>query len=112
MGIGADELEAVTARERAELARRVRHTARAAIEAIRRGGARRVVLAIPVAPDESVAAMRVVADEVVVVETPPWFFAIDEFYEDFAQTSDEEVVSLLKRAAARSERVAEVPARS
>jgi len=129
VGIEPIELEAATARERGELARRVHryrgersavpvdgrvvivvddglatgYTARAAIEAIRRGGARRVILAVPVAPEDSVAAMRGVADEVVVVDTPPRFFAIGDFYEDFAQTSDEEVVSLLERAAARSE---------
>jgi putative phosphoribosyl transferase len=137
VGIEPIELEAVTARERAELARRVRryrgersslpvdgrvvilvddglatgYTARAAIEAIRRGGARRVILAVPVAPADSVAAMRRVADEVVVVDTPPWFLSIGDFYEDFAQTSDEEVVSLLERAADRSERIAVVPGR-
>jgi putative phosphoribosyl transferase len=137
VGVKPDELNAATARERAELARRVRryrgkrapvpvdgrivilvddglatgYTARAAIEAIRRGGARRVILAVPVAPDDGVAAMRDVADEVVVVDTPPWFFSIGEFYQDFAQTSDEEVVSLLDKAAARSGRIAVVPGR-
>ena len=137
MGIEPIELEAATARERVELARRVHryrgersavpvdgrvvividdglatgYTARAAIEAIRRGGARRVILAVPVAPEDSVAAMRGVADEVVVVDTPPRFFAIGDFYEDFAQTSDEEVVSLLERAAARSEGSGVVPGR-
>jgi putative phosphoribosyl transferase len=55
--------------------------------------------------------MRDVADEVVVVDTPPWFFSIGEFYQDFAQTSDEEVVSLLDKAAARSGRIAVVPGR-
>jgi putative phosphoribosyl transferase len=126
LGIQPEELEAVTARERTELARRVRryrgdrapvpvegrivivvddglatgYTARAAIEAIRRGGARRVILAVPVAPQDGVAAMREVADEVVVVATPQWFFSIGEFYMDFAQTSDEDVVSLLDKAAA------------
>jgi putative phosphoribosyl transferase len=137
VGIEPIELEAATARQRVELARRVHHyrgersavpvdgrvvivvddglatgyTARAAIEAIRRGGARRVILAVPVAPEDSVAAMRGVADEVVVVDTPPRFFAIGDFYEDFAQTSDEEVVSLLERAATRSEGSGVVPGR-
>jgi putative phosphoribosyl transferase len=137
VGIEPIELEAATARERVELARRVHryrgersavpvdgrvvivvddglatgYTARAAIEAIRRGGARRVILAIPVAPEDSVAAMRGVADEVMVVDTPPRFFAIGDFYEDFAQTSDEEVVSLLERAAARSEGSGVIPGR-
>lgn len=50
------------------------------------------------------------ADEAsVVVGTPPWILSIGEFYEDFAQTSDEGVVSLLERAAARPERIAVVP---
>ena len=138
VGIEPIELEAATAREREELERRVRryrgerssvpvdgriailvddglatgYTARAAIEAIRRRGARRVILAVPVAPEEGVVAMRGVADDVVVVDTPPWFFSIGEFYEDFAQTSDEEVVALLDRAAARSERAVKTSSRS
>ena len=74
-------------------------------------GARRVIPAVPVAPEDIVAAMHGVADEVVVVGTPPWILSIGEFYEDFAQTSDEEVVSLLERAAARPERIAVVPGR-
>lgn len=123
LGIQPNELERVTVREEAELARRIRryrsdraavalagrvvilvddglatgYTARAAIEAMRRGGARRVILAVPVAPADSVAEMRDVADEVVAVDSPPLFFAIGDFYEDFGQTSDAEVVALLER---------------
>lgn len=130
VGIGRDQLDAETAREEAELARRVGryrgdrapisvanrvvivvddglatgYTARAAIEALRRRGARRVILAVPVAPEDSIAAMRDVADEVVVVDVPSWFLSIGEFYEDFRQTSDAEVVGLLQRAADQSER--------
>ena len=76
------------------------YTARAAIEAVRRAGARRIILAVPVAPEDSVVAMRDVADEVVVVDSVSSLVAIGDFYEDFAQTSDEEVVGLLERAAA------------
>jgi predicted phosphoribosyltransferase len=71
-----------------------------------------VVLAIPVAPEDSVAPMRAEADEVIVLETPPWFLAIGEAYEDFGQTSDEEVVALLEQAAAAgSGLAAELPGR-
>lgn len=48
----------------------------------------------------SLDSMRSFADEVVIVDTPPWVFAIGEFYQDFAQTSDEEVVPLLEEGAA------------
>ena len=59
----------------------------------------RVVLAVPVAPPESVAMLRRDADEVVCLETPArGFFAIGQFYEDFTPTSDGEVVALLERA--------------
>jgi predicted phosphoribosyltransferase len=70
-------------------------TARAAIEALRRRGARKVVLAVPVAPPAIVEALRLVADEVIAVETPSGFFAIGEYYEDFSETSDDEIASLL-----------------
>ncbi len=70
-------------------------TARAAIGVLRGRGARRVVLAVPVAPPGSVRALRAIADEVVAVETPVRFVAIGQFYADFGQTSDEEVVRLL-----------------
>ena len=74
-------------------------TARAALEVARAHGARRVVLAVPVAPRESVAEMAAIADEVVALETPTPFYAVGEWYADFSQTPDDEVVSLLQAAA-------------
>jgi len=126
-GLRREELEPAVARERAELDRRVRayrgerlptpvdgrvvilvddglatgYTARAAIELIRRRGASRVVLAVPVAPEDNVETMRGVADEVVVLETPRWFLSIGEHYVDFTQTSDDEVEALLERSSTR-----------
>lgn len=120
-GVSGDELEAAIARERVELQRRVRayrgersplrldgrvvilvddglatgYTARAAIEQIKRRGASRVVLAVPVAPDDIVARMGRVADELVVLQTPTWFLSIVEQYEDFRQITDDEVVACL-----------------
>jgi putative phosphoribosyl transferase len=74
-------------------------TARAALEVVRAHGARRVVLAVPVAPRESVAEMATIADEVVALETPSPFYAVGEWYADFSQTPDDAVVSLLQPAA-------------
>jgi uncharacterized protein (TIGR00369 family) len=75
-------------------------TARAACQVARALGAARVLLAAPVAPPSADRAMRGDADEVICLETPEHFMAIGEWYEDFAQTSDEEVVSLLRAARA------------
>jgi uncharacterized protein (TIGR00369 family) len=76
-------------------------TARAACQVARALGAARVVLAVPVAPPSADVALRGDADEVICLETPDRFLAIGEWYEDFAQTSDEEVVALLREARAR-----------
>lgn len=73
-------------------------TARAACQVAHAQGAARVVLAVPVAPLDSLAALSHDADEVVCLESPEYFFAIGQFYDDFRQTSDDEVVALLRRA--------------
>jgi predicted phosphoribosyltransferase/dienelactone hydrolase len=73
-------------------------TARAACQVARAHGASRVVLAVPVAPQASIDVLASVADEVVCAEAPEPFLAIGQWYQDFAQTGDEEVVDLLKRA--------------
>ena len=70
-------------------------TARAGIAVVRRRGAAQVVVAVPVAPAETVAQLRELADEVVCLETPADFVAIGGFYADFTQVSDAEVVALL-----------------
>ncbi|HUY48065.1 MAG TPA: phosphoribosyltransferase family protein [Streptosporangiaceae bacterium] len=74
-------------------------TARAACQVVRAHGAARVVLAVPVAPRATVNALADAADEVVCLEVPEPFFAIGQWYRDFSQTADEEVVDLLRRAA-------------
>ena len=76
-------------------------TARAACAVARAHGARRVVLATPVAPPAAVEELRACADEVVVLETPERFIAIGQWYDDFTQTPDGEVTDLLERAADR-----------
>jgi len=73
-------------------------TARAACQVARAHGAARVVLAVPVAPPASIGALASVADDVVCVEAPEPFLAIGQWYQDFAQTGDEEVVDLLRQS--------------
>ncbi|MFJ3790051.1 phosphoribosyltransferase family protein [Kitasatospora sp. NPDC090091] len=127
-GVTDEQLAHVEKLERAELERRARRyrgdrapadlrgstvvvvddgiatgsTARAACRIVRARGAARVVLAVPVAPHDWVDRLADVADELICVGTPSPFFAIGEFYGDFSQTTDEEVLRLL--AEARGER--------
>lgn len=123
--VGEGAIQAVEVDERRELERRIREyrrgrereriegrtaivvddgiatgaTARAACEIVRGLGAKRVVMAVPVAPPSAVDALRGTADEVVCVESPPHFYAIGQWYDDFTQTSDQEVTRLLDDAA-------------
>jgi putative phosphoribosyl transferase len=62
----------------------------------------RVILAVPVAPRSSLGLQAEVADELVCLATPEPFYAVGQFYRDFSQTSDVEVVELLERAATRT----------
>jgi len=122
--VSEDDIAVVEQRERAELDRRARRfrgdrprtplagrtaivvddgiatgsTARAASRVARAQGARRVVLAVPVAAPSAVEGLRQDADEVVCLEEPQWFFAIGQWYANFTQTRDDEVVELLERA--------------
>ncbi|MFJ9407968.1 phosphoribosyltransferase family protein [Streptomyces sp. NPDC101393] len=75
-------------------------TAAAACEVVRALGAARVVLAVPVAPPSAAERLRGVADDVVCLSTPLAFSAVGEWYRDFSQTPDADVVALLARAAA------------
>jgi len=73
-------------------------TARAACMVARARGAAYVVVAVPVASPEAARGLREVADEVICPYVPSSFYAVGQFYEDFTQTSDDEVVTLLKQA--------------
>ena len=70
-------------------------TVRAALKALRRRGPRRLVLAVPVAPAETVRDLAGEVDEIVCLDTPEPFFAISLSYRDFTQVSDDEVIALL-----------------
>jgi predicted phosphoribosyltransferase len=124
MGVTPEAVEAVTARELAELQRRERayrggrppldlagrsailvddgvatgSTMLAAIEVARRLGPRTLVLAIPVAPPDTAAALEARVDDFVCLSTPLRFRAVGQWYDAFDQTSDEEVQDLLATA--------------
>ena len=70
-------------------------TMHVAVLAARAAGAERVVVASPVGASESVATLRAIADDVVVLATPEPFFAVGEFYVRFDQVDDDEVAALL-----------------
>ena len=72
----------------------------AAITAIRRLKAARVVVAVPVAPASGCSAVRMEADEVISVAEPDLFLAVSQWYQDFSPISDDDVRSLLDRSAA------------
>jgi putative phosphoribosyl transferase len=70
----------------------------AAVRGVRMRGPRAVVVAVPVASQEAVEALRREASDVVCVATPEPFRAVGLWYRDFSQTSDDEVRRLLNRA--------------
>lgn len=77
-------------------------TARAALIGVRRRGAARTILAVPVAPADTVDSLRAEADAVVCLAEPEPFFGIGQFYADFHQVPDREVVTALASAAGSS----------
>jgi putative phosphoribosyl transferase len=77
---------------------------RAACQVVRTLGAARIIVAVPVASRMAVSDLRGECDELVCLEVPDPFFAVGEWYRDFSQTDDDEVVDLLRRVAVDQER--------
>lgn len=73
-------------------------TVRAALKALARRAAKRLVLAVPVAPAAEIHSLRALVDDVVCLATPDVFYGIGEFYRDFHQLTDREVIRLLQEA--------------
>lgn len=119
--VSADEVQEVIKAERLELQRRIKlyrnrelktvrgHTvivvddglatgvtATAAIKYLRKKGPLKIVFAVPVGPQMVGSYLKELCDEVIILERPPFFSGIGLAYEDFSQTSDEEVMRLLK----------------
>jgi putative phosphoribosyl transferase len=73
-------------------------TVRAALKALRRGNPKRLILAVPVAPPDTVASLSAEVDDLVCLDSPTYFRAISPFYTRFNQVSDDEVIKLLAAA--------------
>ena len=74
------------------------NTMQAAILAARAGHAAHVTVAVPVLSDSAFVKIRNITDELVYLQMPQQFYAVGQWYEDFRQTSDEEVIALLSEA--------------
>lgn len=72
-------------------------TTRAALRAVRQRGPKALVLAVPVAPNDTIESLRREVDELVCLEAHDLFGAIGMYYADFTQVSDSEVIDLLAR---------------
>jgi len=79
-------------------------TAEAAVLSVRQQSARRIIVAVPVASTHAVERLCRVADDVLALVMDPDFAAVGQYYDEFSQTSDEEVIALL-RDVARNESV-------
>lgn len=77
-------------------------TMKAALASVKNKGAKTVTIAVPVAPPSTIKELKNGADRVVSLYTPEFFQAIGQFYSDFNQTTDEEVIQLLKQSKRKS----------
>ncbi len=129
LGVSQRYLEAETQRQRAEIERRLSlyrqgrlavalagasaivvddgiatgATVLAALRGVRAQGPARLVLAVPVAPPDTLERLRAETDEIVCLATPEPFYAVGQFYRHFEQTSDEEVFEIMERSRPASE---------
>jgi putative phosphoribosyl transferase len=76
-------------------------TMRAAAAALRQQGAAKIIVAVPVGAPSTCHEIRSIADEVVCLQTPGSFMGVGQYYEDFSQTTDEEVRELLAAASSK-----------
>lgn len=72
-------------------------TMKAAIQSVKEENAKKIIVAIPVAPPRAIQELKGYADEVICLFAPDYFMAIGQFYRDFRQTEDDEVISLLEK---------------
>jgi putative phosphoribosyl transferase len=132
MQISEEEIETETRKEQAELSRREElyragrppldvskrtvilvddgiatgSTIKAAIAALKKQGAGRVIVGVPVAPLSTIEELKNEVDEVICVSTPDFFIAISVWYDNFPQVTDDEVREFLRKAELKTEAVA------
>jgi putative phosphoribosyl transferase len=123
LGVSSSDLSRIIQKERTEAQRRLKHyrgnrpplmlegktaivvddgiatgaTMKAAIRSIKNKGAERLLVAAPVASPETVEILRPEVDEIVILDAPQEFAAVGMFYDEFEQTTDEEVIQCLER---------------
>jgi putative phosphoribosyl transferase len=73
-------------------------TMRAAIASVKKMKAKKIIVAVPITPPEAVELIKKEADEIIYLEAPLLFGAVGAFYKEFGQTTDEEVIELLKKS--------------
>jgi len=71
-------------------------TIKAALATVRNFQPKEIIIAVPVIAQDTLMEMKQKAEKVVFLETPAMFFSVDQFYQDFRQYSDEEIVTMLK----------------
>lgn len=124
LGLQLDDLQNLISKEKKEAARRMKlyradrkplelagktvilvddgiatgATMRAAITSVRSRGAKSIIVAVPVAPAESLDEIRSEVDDLICLSAPELFFGVGGFYEEFSQTEDQEVVDLMARS--------------
>jgi len=72
-------------------------TMKAALASVKNRGAKTVTVAVPVGPPSTIKELKKQADRVVCLYTPEYFLAIGQFFKDFSQTTDEEVIQMLRQ---------------
>lgn len=74
------------------------NTIKATILAIRKSNPKKIIVAVPVSPKGTAMKMDDLVDEFICLQTPSEFYGVGQFYDDFSQVSDEEVIDLLEKS--------------
>lgn len=74
------------------------HTVLAAVRAVRKGKPKKIIAAVPVSSRQAAEMARAEVDELVCLDTPDYFMAVGEFYRNFPQLSDEDVVDYIRKS--------------
>lgn len=72
-----------------------------AIIALKKLSAQKIIIAVPVAPESTVSELKPLVDEIVCLHSAAIFYGVGQFYHDFSQTTDEEVINLLSKIGKR-----------
>ncbi len=76
-------------------------TIKATVHSIRKDNPKEIIIAVPVSPPQTAYELRNICDDFVCLSTPQEFYGVGQFYDDFSQVSDEEVIQLLKEVNAK-----------